>query len=260
MVIALLVMAFLLGYSVWSLFKLDSEIAKFTSPAAKPVPVANLAGAEAALNGLKARLEVFRTGMEADPPRPATLSLSPEDINRAIAAFDEFRDLRGTLHITAMKEGRMEIDICFPMHGRPFSGESRFLNARMTARPELQSGEVVLQVDELRVPGAEVPSEFLGHFSPYRVLERYREHPQLGPAMRRLTGVEIKDGTLVLRAIPGESPPSAITDEQVDTASSRLLRWLGMAVGAFLLLAGGIAAIVVRRRIRVKRIDEEPRL
>jgi len=261
MITALLVMAFLLGYSFWSLFKLDSEIAKFTSPAAKPVPVAKLDGAEAALNDLKARLEVFRAEIQADPPRPATLALSPADLNRSVAAFDEFRDLRGALHVAAIEDGRMEIDICFPMHGRPFTGESRFLNATMIARPELHPGEVVLQVDELRVPGAEVPPEFLGHFSPYRVMERYGEHPLLGPAMKRLTGVEIEDGALVLRSIPGESPPTLITDEQVDRGSSRLLLALGLVAAAFLLFGGGVVAfLVMRRRTRMKRIDDEPRL
>ena len=60
MIAALVVMTFLLGFSVWSLFRLDSEIAAFTSPEAKPPPVAPLDGIEAELNDLMARLEVFR--------------------------------------------------------------------------------------------------------------------------------------------------------------------------------------------------------
>lgn len=261
MIAALVVMAFLLIFSVWSLFRLDAEIAKFTSNEAIPAPIADLEGAEAELNDLKARLEVFRTDLGSDPARECTLPLTPLDLNRAIAAFDEFQDLRGTLSVDGIEGEHLLLDISFPMNARPLSGESRFLNARLLARPELRAGEIILNIDEIQVPGAEVPEEFLGHFSPYRPLERYREHDQLGQAMQRLTRLELTEDALLLRSIPGEIPPATITDEQVDAASGRLLSVLAIIACGFLLLAGAIVFFGLRRSAKsAKGSDDPPRL
>jgi hypothetical protein len=260
MIAALGVMAFVLAFSIWSLFRLDAEIGKFTSPQAQPVPVAAVEGAEAQLNELNARLEVFRSDLGVVPARECKLALEPVDLNRAIAVFEPLRELRGTLHVAAVEDGRLRLEVSFPMNARPFRGGSRFLNATLLARPELHPGEVVLQIDEVRVPGATVPQEFLEHLSPYRPLERLREHPQLGAAMRRLTGVAVENGAVVVRARPGESPPTAITERQVRTASSRLFRAMGLAACVFLLLAGTIVFFGLRRAGRAKGIDDEPRL
>jgi hypothetical protein len=261
MIAALVVMAFLLGFSIWSLFRLDAEIARFTSPDPRPVPVAVLDDAEAELNSLKARIEVFRGQLGADPPEECELALTPLDLNRSIAVFDEFRDLRGTLHVAGIDGEHLLLDVSFPMNARPFSGESRFLNARLLARPELRAGEIILSVDEIEVPDAPVPGEFLDHFSPYRPLERYRDHPALGPAMKRLTSLELRPEALVLRSIPGEVPPATITDEQVDSASQRLLVVLAIIACAFLVVAATIVVFGLRRSAATaKGIDDPPRL
>jgi len=261
MIAALVVMAFLLCFSVWSLFRLDAEIAKFTSSEAIPAQLAELEGAEAELNDLKARLEVFRTGLDSDPPKECRLLLTPLDINRAIAAFGEFQDLRGTLSVAGIQGDHLLLDISFPMNARPFSDKSRFLNARLLARPELRAGEIILNVDKIEVPGSEVPDEFLGHFSPYRPLERYRKHDQLGPAMNHLTGLELRENAIVLRSLPGEVPPATITDEEVDSASNRLVSVLAIIACGFLLFAGTIVFIGLRRSARsAKGSGDLPRL
>jgi len=232
------------------------EIAKFTSSEAIPAPLAQLEGAEAELNDLKARLEVFRTELDSDPAKECTLLLTPLDLNRGIAAFDEFRDLRGTLSAAGIEGDHLLLDISFPMNARPFSGESRFLNARLLARPELRAG-----VDEIEVPGSKVPDEFLGHFSPYRPLQRYSEHDQLGPALKRLTRLELTENALVLRSVPGEVPPATITDEEVDSASDRLVSILAIIACGFLLFAGTIVFIGLRRSAKsAKGSDDLPRL
>jgi len=255
------IMAFLLIFSVWSLFRLDSEISKFTSPEAKPPPVAPLDGTEAELNDLKARLEVFRGQLGGDPEIECSLPLTPLDLNRAIAAFDEFRDLRGTLSVAAIEGDHLLLDVSFPMNTRPMSGESRFLNARLLARPELRVGEIILNIDEIQVPDAEVPDEFLGHFSPYRPLERYAKHPTLGPSMHRLTSIELKPHALILHSIPGQAPPDTITDEEVDSASNRIVTILAFIACGFLLFAGTVIFIGLRRSAKsAKGSDDPPRL
>lgn len=254
LIAATVVMLFLVGFSVWNLFRLDRELAKFTSPVAAPVPLAKLEGRESSLNDLKARLELFRSELGAEPARECRLALSADDLNACIAAFDPFQDLRHTLHVRSVEADHLRVDVSFPLNARPFSGESRFLNATMVAAPELMQGEVILRVNALEVPGATVPPEFLGQFSPYRLFERYRNSPPIGPAMQRLTGLEIRDGKVVVRAVPGESPPSATPEGAMQAGGSRILKFLAAAACLFLLFAGAVVFLGLRQAARRKAL------
>jgi len=256
------VMAVLVGFSVWNLFRLDKELAKFTSPAAVPVPLAVPEGNEAKLNDLKARLELCRSDLGAEPPRECRLALDAADLDACIAAFDAFKDLRHTLSVRSVESDHLLIDISFPLNARPFSGESRFLNATMVAVPELAQGEVILRVRDLQVPGKTVPREFLGQFSPYRVFERYRDDSVLGPAMRQLTGLEIRDGRVILRANPGEKKPATSPGHAAPDGGDRTLKLAGLAACLFLVFAGTVVLLGLRKTARRKSSSppDEPQL
>ena len=73
---------------------------------------------EPQLNALAERLETFRQQLAGDAK--ATLALTPDDINLAIAAYEPFKDLRGTFRIAGC--------------GRTRPCTSRFL-FRSTANP-----------------------------------------------------------------------------------------------------------------------------
>lgn len=256
LIIALLVMVFLIVFSVFTLFRQFNEIARFTGTAPVPVEVSALEDREAALNSLAEKIEVFRQQLAGTSE--ATLSLDPEEMNLAIAAYEPFKDLRGTFRVLTATDGALRIAISFPLNGKPrltrdgeagwVTSDPRYLNATMIAKPGLLQREVVLQLDDLLVPGASVPREFIGQMSPYRITERYRTDPQLGPAMAKLTRVAVTDGKLVLARVPGETPADMITDEKVDSASGRLFLFLGIAACLFLIFAGTIVFVGLRTK------------
>ena len=74
--------------------------------------------------------------------------------------------------------------------------------------------------------------------SPYRITERYLTDALIGPAMAKLTEVEVADGCVVLRRKPGQVPSDRISAEQVDFASSRLFTVLGIVACVFLGFVG----------------------
>jgi hypothetical protein len=262
LITAVLVMVFLIGFSTLTLFRQFNEIAKFTAEKPIKIQISTLEDREAELNALSERLEAFRQQLQDDAP--CSLALSPEDLNLAIAAFDSFKELRGTFRIIGSASGRFKIAISFPLNGRPrlsrddepgwITSDSRFLNATLTARPELHSKEIVIAIDAIDVPGAQVPSEFIGQMSPYRIAERYITDPILGPAMARVTRVAVTDGNLVFSRTPGETAVGTITDQQVDSASGRLFKTFGIAAAAFLSFAGIIVFIGIRTKSRKSQI------
>lgn len=254
LIAALMVMVFLIGFSTYSLFRQFNEIAKFTAEKPVLMEVSPVENQEPALNDLAERLEIFRQQLAGDSE--ATLALGPEDLNLAIAAYEAFKELRGTFRVLEIGADSMRIGISFPLNGKPrltregeggwITSDPRYLNATMVARPALLKREVVLRIDELEVPGAKVPREFIEQMSPYRLTERYLADPDIGPVMARLTRLSLADGKLVLTSSPGESPVDEIGREQVDSASNRLFGVLAVAACVFLFIAGLVVFLGLR--------------
>lgn len=256
LVTAFLVMVFLVVFSVFTLFRQFNEIARFTATAPVPVEVSALEDRESEINSLAEKIELFRQQLAG--AGEASLVLSPEEMNLAIAAYEPFKDLRGTFRVLAAGDGALRIAISFPLNGKPrltrdgeagwVTSDPRYLNATMVAKPGLLQREVVLKLDDLLVPGATVPREFIEQMSPYRITERYLGDSQIGPAMAKLTRVTVQDGKLVLARVPGETPADVIGPEQVDSASSRLFLFFGIAACLFLLFAGTMVFLGLRAK------------
>ena len=258
LIAAVAMMVFLIGFSIFALFRQFGEIAKFTADKPVPIEVFSLENQSAELTLLSERLVKFRDELAGDSE--SSLSLSADDVNLAIAAYDSFKELKGTFRVTKIEGETLHIAISFMLNGKPrFSREgepgwvasdSRYLNGTLVARPFLMKNEVVLTLDTIEVSGAKVPREFIEQMSPYHITERYLADKILGPAMAKLTRVGVADGKIVLTRDPKEKPAGTITNEQVDSGSNRLFLSLGLAATAFLVFAGIIVLIGLRAKAR----------
>jgi hypothetical protein len=256
LVAALLVMVFLVVFSVFTLFRQFAEIEKFTTDKPQALEVSQLEDQEAALNALAERLESFRQQLAAE--NETSLTLTPEDMNLAIAAYDPLKELRGTFRVLAADGETLRIAINFPLNGKPrlardgepgwITSDARYLYGTMIARPAVSKREFILRIDDIEVPGATVPREFIEQMSPYRIAERYLTHPVIGPAMAALTRAGVEDGGLRLVRVPGESPVDAISDAEVDSAGTRFFTILGVAASLFLVFAGLVIFIGLRAK------------
>ncbi|NNC87310.1 MAG: hypothetical protein HKN82_02490 [Akkermansiaceae bacterium] len=237
-------MLFLVGYVIWVLFKLDEEIAKFTNDTPRELPVPELVDNAAALNALKAKLDTF--ALDAEKGEPASLALTAAEINLAIAAFPRFEDLRGSFHVDRIEAGRLRASVSYRMNGRPLSGEFRYLNGTLVTLPKLAGGEIILEIDQILVPGSTVPEGFIGQMSPHRITNRYLEDPVLGPYMNRLTAAAIDDGRFVLTITPGVTPPDA-EPESLRPYAKRTLILFGLIATIFVVVLF-LARSVARRK------------
>ena len=253
LIAALAVMVFLIVFSIVSLFRQSNEISKFTADHPEAIAVTPADQQAPQLAALAARLEAFHRQL-ADHNDRATLALTPDELNLAIAAYEPFKDLRGTLRVSNISDGKLRLSISFRLNGKPrlarpdehgwIASDPRYLNGTLLARPALLNHELVLALDTIEVPGARVPREFIEQMSPYRINERYLTDKTLGPAMARLTRVGVADGKLVLERVPGETPADTIGKEQVDAAARRLWFVLSMVVAAI------IVVVVILHKVR----------
>lgn len=248
---AMISMLFLVGFVVWNLFKLDSEISKFTSDTPVPTPVPNILESTKKMNELKAKLNDFVATAETGEEE-TVLSLSATDLNLAVAAYDPFEDLRTTFSIKEIKDGRLYIQVSYPMRGKPMTEEFRYLNGTQVAIPRLLDGEIILEIEKILVTDASVPSGFLGQLSPHRITNRYKEDELLGPWMSKLTSVEISGDQLLLKVTPGIEKPLIKGTTEIKPAIKRALILFGIFLALFVI---SLSLIIYFKRARQKRLS-----
>lgn len=260
LIAALLVMIFLIGFSLSVLFRQSNEIEKFTDDKPALVDISSLEDREAELNQLAEKLEGFRQAVSDN--ESATLELTAEEMNLAIAIYEPFKDLRGMLRVDSISMSEIRLEISFQLNGRPriskegegglITSDPRYLNGVMVAKPGLLSKEVVLQISDIEVPGKKVAEGFLGQMSPYRIAERYVGKEGIGGVMSELTSVELSEGAVRFVKTAGVTPKDTITNAQVDSSSQRLFMFFAVAACLFLIFV----AIVIFVGLRLKKRNE----
>lgn len=263
LILALLMLLFLIGFTAWMPFRQAAEIEKFTAPAPAPLAVDPIEGNEPKVNDLVARLEAFRNELQGDAAKTARIELTAEDLNLAIAAFEPVKELRTSFRVREITADALVIDICYKLNGRPrlakdgedgpLASDPRYLIGTLKGRPELMRRELVLKVDALEVPGAAVPEGFMNHFSTLRIFEKSLKDPLLGPAMAAMTRARLENGKMVLARIPGETPPDVVSDADFKKGGGRLITWLGIGACAFLAFAALMVFFGIRRQKRAER-------
>ncbi|MES2995813.1 MAG: hypothetical protein V4733_03290 [Verrucomicrobiota bacterium] len=259
LITALLVIGFLIVFSVVALFRQFNAIEKFTSDRPQPVAIELTSGREAEISALTGKLKAFAAAL--DETETTGLVLTPAEMNLAIATWEPFKELRGTVRAAGGTDGALVFDISFPMNGKPrlardgepgwLASDPRYLVGKLTATPDLSQREVVLRIKGIDVPsGVTVPKEFMEQMSPYRITERYTTDRVIGPVMAKLSGVQARDGNLVLRRAKGETPKDSISRAEVESSTSRLFIILGVAATLFLLFAGTVVFIGLRAKRR----------
>lgn len=266
LILALLMLVFLIGFSAWMPFRQATEIEKFTKPSPAPLPVEAIEGNEPKVNGLVERLESFRSGLSEESTQPARIELSAEDLNLAIAAFQPVEQLRGSFRVREITKDALVIDICYKLNGRPrraregeeglITSDPRYLIGTIYGHPQLMRRELVLKVDKLEVPDATVPQGFLDHFSTLRIFEAHLKHPTLGPAMAAMTRAGLEDGKMVLSRIPGEAPPDTISDAEFKQGGGRMIKYLGIGACVFLAFAATMVFIGIRKQRQAEKLGK----
>lgn len=266
LILALAMLAFLIGFTAWMPFRQAAEIEKFTKEAPVPLPIEAVEGNEKKVNALVERLEAFRTELQGDAAKPARIELTAEDLNLAIASFQPVEQLRGSFRVREITDKELVIDICYKLNGRPrlakegeegiVGSDPRYLIGTLKGHPELMRRELILKVDQLEVPGAAVPSGFLDHFSTLRIFEAYLKHETLGPAMAAMTRASLENGKMVLARVPGEAVPDTISDEEFRKGGGRMITYLGIGACLFLAFAATMVFIGIRKQRRAEKNGE----
>lgn len=199
-------MLFLIGFTLWSLFKVDNELSKFTESKPVPTPVLDPLKFTTEFNDLSHRLDNFKAKVMAK--EPAELTFSTEDLNLSIAANSQFEELRETFYIRSLSPDKAEVQISYRINGKPMGDKSfRYLNGTFIGKPRLESGQLLIDIEKIHSNCGIVPEQFSNHLSDHQITAPYLKDKVLGPFMKQLTSIELTNNGLIVRIDPAQEPP-----------------------------------------------------
>lgn len=196
---------------------MESELKTFTEDKGRPTPVLDPVNFEPEFNDLSRRLDGFKTAVLAG--EKTQIELTPLDLNLAISAHEEFKNLRTTFHVQDITPEELIVQISYPMRGYPFGdGTGRYLNGTLHGTPELESGQVLLTLKSIDSVKGTVPPQFVAHLSDHQITAPYLKDESMGPVLKKLTAVSLKAGALLIQADPAAQPPGQqpVTTAEID--------------------------------------------
>ncbi|WP_170157090.1 hypothetical protein [Roseimicrobium gellanilyticum] len=209
MIIAALTFGGIVGWMLYSGYKQDKEIASFTVHDAPSLAASVLT--DATREALQKKIDAFSE--EAKKDKPATLTLSLEDLNQVIALAGEKKigdyDYRNVVHFTAMdgKAGRLLANIRWQMNNLPLSkAPDRFLVGSASFLPRVDGGNFDVYLDTVEVPGKTVSPGFIGQLQTIPWLAVSKNNTDVAEVLKHVGAVEFlpDSSALVLKANVGK--------------------------------------------------------
>ncbi len=269
MAVVVLVLIASAGYSVK---KQTDSYKTFTETEPRPAPIANLEGRETEINSLINRLRHFDG--EIGNQRHATIALTTEDLNFAIAHFEVFKSFRGQLSFGKITPERLEGILHYQFRSTsdlpefvrgPLNIEARDnnLNGTFVATPLLTDGKLILNMESITPAVGKIPDEFFQQIARFLISgqlemefeENPEKEPELLTKLKKLTSLTLAEGQLTLAYSPDATPPSAqLEADAMATKATQLV-----ALGAVILILSMILLFIILSRRKKARANHRKR-
>jgi hypothetical protein len=194
----LIVFTLVVAWTIYTGYTQNREIDKFTQNTRGDLRV-NYSDADTVF-ALRARVREFADTVRKG--QPATIKLSPADLNDLVGHEDRLIDMRELVSFQSADE-TLKGRIAFPMQQLPFSGGGlRYLNADAEFRPELVEGQPMLRIIAVTPDnGTVIPEGFLNSISDnMNLLGPFRDGKQIKPIVKRLKAIGVSNGQVVIES------------------------------------------------------------
>lgn len=203
----MLVLVVVVGFGTYRVYK--RQIAQYTSPEARPLPVVELSTEE--LEELETRVESLQeTVEEGEVPEP--LVLDSDDLNALISREEQ---LRGRVFVT-IENGLIQAEVSFPADAIP-GGKGRFINGSAHINASLEDGELVVTLDSVEANGHTVPEAFMDGLRKQNLAKDANKNPEIAALIDQFERLAIEGDKLILTPkLPG---PSGAAEVEIETKS-----------------------------------------
>lgn len=178
-----------------------AQVNKYTS--SEPAEIPKIEKTKEESDALKKRLEDFKTALEKDETQEPFV-LTADDINTLISAESE---LKGKIYVT-IADGEISAQASIPTDMIP-GGKGRYFNGRMSLKPSLQNGVLIVTLDEAEVNGEPLPSEFLDPIRKENLAKDAYKDPKSAEFLRKFDSLKIENDKIILTPAPLKSKKAA---------------------------------------------------
>ncbi len=222
---------FLVSVAVYSYFDYKKAFVAMSQETSVPTKIAITD--TTTTSALDEKFTTFNTLVKAK--KLATMELSIDEINLAIAHFEKLAEFKKTFYITAITDIHIEARSSFKVNAG-FDGERHF-NGVLKLKPVIAQGSIFPVVDEA-IPdtGAKVPPKILNAL-PVLMFVEYRNDEEIQDVFHKITAVELKNNSLYITSDP-ESTETPIIDMDVSKQADTGIQLFALLTFIFITTVG----------------------
>lgn len=188
----------------------DRTVKQYTSTSRVPLPPVAIPPDER--QALETRWTSFKDAVNKG--EAAELTLTADEIN---ALIDDQPNYKGMAYVT-IKGDKISAQLSVPIDFLPFGmGKGRFFNGSATLTVTLHDGELIVHAKEFQVNGKAPTGDMMTQFSRENLAKDWNKNPKNAELISRFDSIEIKDGTVHLKARP-KAEKAAADDTTRDKA------------------------------------------
>lgn len=195
--VILAMVVFLVSVSVYSYFDHKNAFVKFSEASITPTELATTSDASA-VSALSKKFSDF--GSLVKDKKQATMDLTADEINLAIAHFEKLAEFKNTLYVTAITDKHIEARSSFPINAG-FDGVRHF-NGKLMLKPVIAQGSIFPIVDKAEADTGEGVPEKVLQAIPVLMFAGYRNDESIQNVFHKLTKVELSNGILHITSNP----------------------------------------------------------
>jgi hypothetical protein len=218
-IFALMILTFggIVTWIVHSLLEQNRQIAGFTVEQSEPLPALTVSDHDKA--ALRGRLSAF--AIDAGKGAKTRLELSVADCNVLLALATDagiggekdsspYPDLLRFSGFDAPARV-LQTEIRLPMNKLPWQEGRRFLSGGAAFRPEIDNGSLVVRIENVSVPGKQIPEGFVRNLKVWDWLDVAKKKDEsIAAAFKRISAWHFEDdGKLLVLEGGGATAPAA---------------------------------------------------
>ncbi len=225
--VILAMVVFLISVSVYSYYDYKNAFVEFSQENITPTEIADSSD-PASIKTLADKFSSF--GSLVKEKQPASMELTKDEINLAIAHFDKLAEFRKTLFVTEITDTHIEARSSFPVNVG-FDGIRHF-NGKLYLKPVIAQGSIFPIVDKAEADTGNLVPEKVLEAIPVLMFAGYRNDETIKNIFHKITKVELKDGKLLISSDPA-STETAIIDMDVSEEANLGLQLFGLLTFIF---------------------------
>lgn len=206
MLMAILIFGGIIGWSAYSLFTQDKEIAKITVD--EPIKFPPVEMTPEARSALEKRLTDFADAVQKGAGAEITLTIA--DLNNIISiapdtGYGSYADLV-RLESTIPEKDAIVGQVCLPMNRLKFwEGKKRYLIGELTYYIHVHEEGVDAKVVDVQIPGKDVPDGFVNGMEMWPWVAPYRKVEPIGTILKAIRSAKVTPEGVILSTVAPQS-------------------------------------------------------